>query len=42
MNRLTKKAKNGLAYVEIPMNYGAIIDKHENLVWCHSGTIDRR
>ena len=42
MNRLTKRAKNGLAYIDIPLNQSSVLDANENIVKCYTGFIADR
>ena len=42
MNRLTKRAKNGLAYSDIPLNQSSVLDVNENIVECYTGFIAER
>lgn len=42
MDRLTKRAKNGLAYLEIPLNQSSVIDKDGYIVGCCTGFIADR
>ena len=42
MNRLTKRAKNGLAYIDIPLNQSSVLDTNENIVECYTGFIADR
>ena len=42
MDRLTKRAKNGLAYIDIPLNQSSVLDANENIVECYTGFIADR
>ena len=42
MNRLTKRAKDGLAYSDIPLNQSSVLDVNENIVECYTGFIAER
>ena len=42
MNRLTKRAKNGLAYSDIPLNQSSVLDANENIIECYTGFIAER
>ncbi len=42
MDRLTKRAKDGLAYSDIPLNQSSVLDVNENIVECYTGFIADR
>ena len=37
-----EKAKNGLAYIDIPLNQSSVLDVNENIVECYTGFIADR